>query len=245
MTKHIIRLKGSDVFNLSQYRDYDGKGISVHITGEHEEAIWHLQQCQAPNDSQAEDCVDGWRKSAAPIVVFQVLPRASIATSCATKYALRNAAAEKLLRPSTDNDGNENVYAVVVGGSTVDLHHAVMVQPGSGPTQTDDDNVDPMQLQTIMKRPCGRQVIWSETMMVPGNLGITKKGLSNQLTGEDKIYFINRVIRRHEALLALDISHTCNYDSLPSQQEDDTRKPCFHERWSPLRPSSFPIRWPP
>ncbi|KAF5644203.1 uncharacterized protein FTJAE_2892 [Fusarium tjaetaba] len=143
----------TSVYKLSQYRDYEGKGISVYITGEQAEALWHPQQCQAPNDSQAEDYVDGWRKSAAPIVIFQVLPRASIATSCLTKYALRNAAAERLLRPSTDSDGIENVYAVVVGTSATDLHPVVMVRPESAPTQTDDDNVDSMQRQTIMKRP--------------------------------------------------------------------------------------------
>lgn len=144
---------------MSQYRDYEVKGISVHFTGEQAEALRRPQQFQAPNDSQAEDFVDGWRKSAAPIEIFQVLPRASIATGCVTKYALRNTAAEKLLRPSTDNDGNENIYAVVVETSATDLHPVVMVRPESAPTQTDDDNVDSMQLQTIMKKPYGHQVI--------------------------------------------------------------------------------------
>ncbi|KAF4414840.1 polyketide synthase [Fusarium acutatum] len=236
----------TSVFNLSQYRDYQGKEISVHLIGEQTNALWQPQKYQALNDNRAEDCVDGWRKPAAPIVVFPILPRASIAPICASKDASRRAAAEKLLRPSTDNHGNENVCAVVVGRSATDLQTVVMVRPESAPTQTDNDNVDAMQLQTIMNKPCGRQVIWSETMMIPGNLEFTMKGLSNQLTGEDKSYFLNRVIRGHKALVAHDISHTCSYNSLPSQ-EDDKRKPHFREihggrHYARLH---FQLRWPP
>ncbi|KAF5719349.1 hypothetical protein FMUND_4730 [Fusarium mundagurra] len=54
----------TSVFNLSQHRDYEGKEIGVHVTREQSEALWHPPHCQAPNDSQAEDCVDGRRKSA-------------------------------------------------------------------------------------------------------------------------------------------------------------------------------------
>ncbi|KAG5804140.1 hypothetical protein H9Q71_011270 [Fusarium xylarioides] len=200
----------TSVFNLCQYRDYEGKEISVHLAGEQAEAFWCPQHCQAPNDNQAEDCVDGWRKPAAPIVVFPILLRASIATSCASKDASRNAAVKKLLRPSKDNDGNENVCVDVVGRSATDLHPVVMVRPESAPMETNNDKVDSVQLQTMMEKPCGPQVIWSDTIMIPGNLELTKKDLSKQPTGEDKIYFINRVIRGHEALLAHDISHTCS-----------------------------------
>lgn len=65
-------------------------------------------------------------------------------------------------------------------------------------------------------------------MIILVNLEFTKKGLSNQLTGEGKSYSMNRVIRGHEALPAHDISHTFGHDSFPSQ-EGDTCKPCFLE----------------
>ncbi|KAF5553327.1 hypothetical protein FMEXI_2461 [Fusarium mexicanum] len=67
------------------------KEISVHGIGHQENALWEPQQCQAPNQNQVGDCVDGWRRSAAPIVIFQVLPRASIATSCTTKDGTKDA----------------------------------------------------------------------------------------------------------------------------------------------------------
>ncbi|SCV35846.1 uncharacterized protein FFB14_05759 [Fusarium fujikuroi] len=116
----------TSVFNLSQYRDYQGKEISVHVIGEQTNALWQPQKCQALNGNQAEDYVDGLRKPEAPIVVFPVLPRASIATSCASKDASRNAADENLLRPSAGNYGNGSVCAVVVGRSATDLHSVVM-----------------------------------------------------------------------------------------------------------------------
>ncbi|KAF5672908.1 polyketide synthase [Fusarium circinatum] len=236
----------TSVIKLSQYGDYEGKEISVHVIGKQKNALWEPQPCQAPNDSQAEGCADGWRKPVSPIVVFPVLPRASIATSCASKDASRNAAVEKLLIPSTDDNGNENVHAVVVGRSATDLHPVVMVRPESTPTQTGNDNTNSMQLPTIMKKPGRRQIIWSETMMIPGNLEFTTKGISNQLTGEDKKVFTNRVIRGHKALVAYDISHTCSYDSLPSQ-DDDRRKPCFCEMLGGQHYTllHFQLRWPP
>ncbi|SCN81743.1 unnamed protein product [Fusarium fujikuroi] len=88
----------TSIFNFSQYRDYQGKEISVHVIGEQTNALWQPQKCQALNGNQAEDYVDGLRKPEAPIVVFPVLPRAFYCNELSVKRCIKERGGRELIK---------------------------------------------------------------------------------------------------------------------------------------------------
>ncbi|KAF9773750.1 hypothetical protein IL306_008378 [Fusarium sp. DS 682] len=240
--------RGTSVLDVVGCLDYQRQTIKVEVIGHEINQLWAPHPLEMSGHIQDESVVDGYRKPAEPIAIFNILPRACLATGCATKDAERRKSIIRSLGLSKDGQNDESIPGVVVGRSAVDLQPVMLIKSDTASMQTDisRDNMESVQLKTVvMRRPCGAEIIWTENVMIPGNLEFIKKGLWNKLEEGEKIHFLKHTRREHAALLHHGTTLTFG-NALPSAK-DHRRKPCFREIHTGLEYSKlhYRLRWPP
>ncbi|KAF5682030.1 polyketide synthase [Fusarium denticulatum] len=158
------------------------------------------------------------------------------------------------------------VNGVFVGISAITSEAVIMLRNESsgvnlisldGRTQmsSNRDNTDTVKFQSVsMQAVNGHEIIWTEGMLVPGNISYAKNALWGRLCGDQKTQFLEIMAREH-SLLGDGLS-CAGVAMIPPSNEVKERKPAIcrpiHEnkdysslhyvlQWPPLAALEFPI----
>lgn len=144
---------------------------------------------------------------------------------------------------------NSKIHFVFVGVSALNCQPVVMMrdEPWKGTeAELGSDNMESVVLKTLPElSPCGKEIIWLENMMIPGNISYVKKGLWGRLAGVEKKRFLE-VLKREYTLLADGLNPSGVATLLPSNEEQD-RMPRFDRsiHSSECYNYHYKLRWPP
>ncbi|CZR36209.1 uncharacterized protein FPRO_03531 [Fusarium proliferatum ET1] len=157
---------------------------------------------------------------------------------------------------------DKEVGGVFVGISALNYRAIFMVKSGTqhlpdsfhGVTRQqlikDSLNLDNTELVELVSRPgChiqGHEIIWTENMLIPGNISYIKRALHGHLDDDDKAQFL-QLLRREHRLLLNENGPAGVAKTLPSNEEP-ARKPLIcraiqgGKEYSDLH---FTLNWPP
>ncbi|KAH6959250.1 hypothetical protein DER45DRAFT_644546 [Fusarium avenaceum] len=145
---------------------------------------------------------------------------------------------------------DSTVQFVFVGISALNCQPVVMVRDDpwdETEAELASDNMKSVTLRTLPELlPCKTEIIWLETMMIPGNISHVKKALWGRLAGVAKKRFLE-VMKREHNLLAGGLNPSGVAALLPSNEEQN-RRPRFDRSIhynSDCYNHHYRLRWPP
>ncbi|KAF4997617.1 hypothetical protein FDECE_12035 [Fusarium decemcellulare] len=161
---------------------------------------------QGPAHSRVRRPVDG-------TVMVDALTRACEATCRVSDEKNRHKVETRLgISDNTPTTLQSNIRQVYVGISaldympvfmTPDKEYKVKLELGLEHTRWEEDNMISVKLKTEPSRELiGQSIIWSQAMLVPGNIAHVKQGLWATLSPDGQIDFISKAMREHRQVIA-------------------------------------------
>ncbi|RBR03686.1 uncharacterized protein FIESC28_11724 [Fusarium coffeatum] len=144
--------------------------------------------------------------------------------------------------------GPGDIQGVFVGISAIDFLPMVLTKSPewNRDAQENTDGLGSVKLENSCDASGGREIIWLENMLIPGNIAHVKSALFNTLADSEKEHFM-RVAKRENSLLRRGLSPAGVAKVLPSSESPD-RKPAIcrsiHNGQS-YDTLHYILRWPP
>ncbi|KAJ3527641.1 hypothetical protein NM208_g10599 [Fusarium decemcellulare] len=140
-----------------------------------------------------------------------------------------------------------NIGQAYVGVSALDYMPAFMVAgEAKDNTKFKEDNTTSVKLKTEPStRICGKSVIWSQALLVRGNMAFVKQGLWGKLPPDDQIHFISIAMREHQRVVdGLGTVGVANTYPCYQQDIERPRFRSFHPE-AQYETLHFRLMWPP
>jgi hypothetical protein len=199
---------------------------------------------------QSEHHDDIPRIPSEPHYAFRLLPRACQKGPIKSTFQRKIMTCHLGLSRSCLSVMDSRINAVIVGISAINCEPVIMSRKSKNEPPMAHNFADNMESVVLKSRSgeafCGREVIWFESMLIPGNIAYVKRAIHQRLNDEETCYFTQKLKREHRL-----IEQGFNPSEIlrESQSEDpEQRKPSvcrpIHDGVS-YDMLHYRLRWPP